>query len=324
MLFEKTLSSLSPLWALTNTVVRPVLSWNSQKLEKPVISVGNIVAGGTGKTELAIKIAQALIELKKRVVVSQRGYKSLFEITGGISQDYQLASQLKFSDEALVVLRKAPGVQVAVGKNRTNVLRKHWEELSPDVIILDDGFQHFELKRNLDILIHDFNIKFPILRDFPMHFKKVSLQVTLSPVPTFWKHLDWVEAHYELKGMVNALGQKSPLPKEAFVLCGIGNPERFKASLEEKGVRVKSFCFLPDHYCYSNKKLQKILNWQKQGGGFPLLTTLKDYVKIEKILLSQGKHLNTEIYWIELDFCFTKNEKLFWDRIHESLAVSRT
>src|SRR5438874_11163340 len=121
MIWAPLASAASPLWALTNTVARLAMSGSARRLPAPVISVGNVVAGGVGKTELAALIAARLVSRGHRVVVACRGYGSKWEHSGGIARDAETGLSLGFPDEALVILKKAPGAAVAVGADRKAV-----------------------------------------------------------------------------------------------------------------------------------------------------------------------------------------------------------
>ncbi|MBI3555757.1 MAG: tetraacyldisaccharide 4'-kinase [Deltaproteobacteria bacterium] len=318
-MFEPLLSSLSPFWALTNTVARRVLAGNARRLPKPVISIGNIVAGGVGKTELAAVIAARLIAEKKRVVVASRGYGSHWEKAGGVisGDDAAAAVSLRYPDEALVLLKKAPGVAVAVGADRFAVLTRYWEELHPDVVLLDDGYQHFKLVRDLDILVHDFSVRWPILRDWPGALDRARLRISLTDVPKQWSRRPWVQARYKLTGVVDAQGKRESLPREALAFCGIGNPGRFRKTLVDAGVSIAGFRTFRDHASYGEHEVRELVRWRERTGAkLPLLTTLKDYVKLAHFTESQGGMGGFEPGWVELSLSFIENEKLLWDAVH--------
>lgn len=324
MIFDPIISSVSPIWALTNAVARTVFYPNAKKLPCPVISVGNIVAGGVGKTELAAAIAARLVHKNLRVVVASRGYGSKWEGFGACARDSETALSLGFPDESIVILKKAPGALVAVGANRYENLMKHWNELLPDVVILDDGFQHFKLKRDLDILVHNFNIRWPIIRDFPRLLGKADVRVTFSSVPKEWNKLEWVRANYKLKGAVDAYGRHLKLPFEALAFCGLGNPERFKTALTNSGVKIQSFKTFQDHTHYDDQRVREIVAWSRERSGLPILTTLKDYVKLGHYVESQGGIAGFEPLWVPIELEFLENQNVLWKAIDEILASSAT
>lgn len=332
MAFEPLLSALSPLWAMTNSLARVVAHANARRLPAPVISIGNIVAGGVGKTELTALIAARLVAQGKRVVVASRGYGSSWERQGAVAHDFATAAALKFPDEALVLLKKVPGVVVAVGADRGGVLLKHWEELLPDVVLLDDGYQHFALERNLDVLVHDFSVKWPVLRDLPIKLKKAGARVAMSEVPKAWEaargESPWIKACYKLKATMDAQDREAALPSKAAVFCGIGNPLRFKRALETAGVKVVGFKTFRDHAGYDAPRARDVTAWHaslvERHGELPLLTTLKDYVKLVSVVESQGGVAGFEPRWVKIELVLGENENHLWTSVNESLVIRAT
>jgi len=319
MPFAPVLSFISPLWAVTNAAARKILMPRARRLSRPVISVGNIVAGGVGKTELAIAISKKLLGEGKRVVVASRGYGSAWQRRGGVAQEFASASALRFPDEAMVVLKKAPGVRVAVGANRGDVLERHWEELSPDVVVLDDGFQHFDLARDLDVLVHDFSVAWPVLRDLPSVLGSVRVRIALSDVPKIWSRLEWVQARYRLRSVVNGQEKEAALPPEALLFCGVGNPRRVQRALFASGVRVRGSRLFRDHAAYREEDVRRLMAWQRaEGRDLPLLTTLKDYVKLIPYIESHGGIAGFEPQWIKVSLEFLEGEELLWKAVREA------
>lgn len=268
-------SLVSPFWAITNSLVRKTRSRKSLKLPVPVISVGNIVSGGVGKTEVCISIANYCISKGLNTVIALRGYRSEWEKKGGFAKSYESGQEFKFPDEALVALKKAPGVCVIVGSNRYQTIMKYWKQIEPQVVILDDGFQHFKMNRDLDILVHDFSVKWPLLRDFPSVFETVPIRISLSKVPPFWNSISWVQANYQMGSVYN---------DRYLLFCGIGNPERVLNKCSENKIDVLDYRFYKDHKNYKVTDIQELLDWKKNseekyGTKLKLLTTLKDEVK---------------------------------------------
>lgn len=314
----------SPPWAVTNAIARCVLLRSAHRLPCPVISVGNIVAGGVGKTEIAAAIAARLLAQGKRVVVASRGYGSEWERVGGVASEYEQAAALRFPDEALVLLLRAPGVAVAVGANRLAVLMRHWEELTPDVVILDDGYQHFKLARDLDVLVHDFTVRWPILRELPIVFERVPVRIALSNIPQDKKRAigrtPWVRGAYVLEAAVGARSKEQALPREALAFCGLGNGDRFRRALIAEGVHVTGFRAFRDHMRYGESEARGLLRWQAEqnaatGRQLPLLTTLKDYVKLSPYVESQGGISGFEPLWTRLRLEFLENENVLWQAV---------
>lgn len=293
---------ISPFWSIINAVARKYYSKKAHRFDVPVISIGNVVAGGVGKTEVAIKIAQVLASKGKRVVIASRGYGSEWSKTGGIAKSFQEGIEKKFPDEALVALSKVPGLIVAVGADRTRVLTSHWAEIRPDVILLDDGYQHFKIARDLDILVHDFSVVNPVLRDMPSNFSKVGARISFSEVPKFWQRLDWTRSFYRLDPKIASSLQGA----DVIAFCGIGNPERFTKLLADNGVKVVAKKFYKDHKNYTRKDIESLLEMkrkieEKKHRKVTLVTTRKDWVKLPE-LIAGFEGIDIQIADVELQF----------------------
>jgi tetraacyldisaccharide-1-P 4'-kinase len=161
------------------------------------------------------------------------------------------------------------------------------------------------------VLVHDFSITHPVLRDFPFWLNRADLRVSFSEVPPFFRKKEWVRAQYKIKESVDNTGKTSPLPSKALLFCGVGNPKRVVRQLEKHGVQVAEQRFFKDHHEYTHQDALMLAQWQKKKGGFPLLTTLKDYVKIQDFadVLS--------VSWMRVEVEFLENEVLFWKKIDE-------
>jgi tetraacyldisaccharide 4'-kinase len=221
----------------------------------------------------------------------------------------------------LVHLWRNPGVPVVVGARRAETLQRFWDDLKPGVIILDDGFQHFAMARDRDILVHDFSAKDPLWRDFPGLLESADLRVSLgaSPesarVPEKWTAKPWVIASYGIEGVrpVEELwrgGTALPLPKRALLFCGVGNPERVAASVRAAGCDIKATRALPDHADYSAAQLEGLRRWaqaQDSAGTLPMLTTLKDAVKLPE---DAARSLGRPVLVLDARFTFHQNEAL--------------
>lgn len=337
-MIERILSGASPLWALVNGAARPLKSRGAWRAPCPVISVGNIVAGGVGKTEVTALMARRLVQEGKRVVIALRGYGSQGLPGGQTAGAVHEGFDKSLPDEALVHLIKAPGVSVAVGARRSQVLQRHWEELRPDVILLDDGLQHFAMARDLDAVVHDFSLSAPIWRDFPGILERVSLRIAMSStadavrVPAKWAHLPWVRCSYKLRGLAHYHGEEpgalshseitgdgaEALPKRALVFCGIGNPQRFLESLRVAGVKVLDAAIFPDHAPYDQARVAALNEWWKShgGGDLTVLTTLKDYVKLWR----HRQFLQFQARAVIVEPQFLENEELFWGAVSAAVG----
>lgn len=129
----------------------------SQRLSCPVVSVGNLTFGGTGKTPMVVYLARRLLASGRRPAVVSRGYRGASERTGGIVSDTRriLLPAEAAGDEPWLIASLLKGVPVVVGKDRFRAARIAQRAFSPDVILMDDGFQHLRMRRSLDLLLLD-------------------------------------------------------------------------------------------------------------------------------------------------------------------------
>ncbi len=266
-------------------------------LSVPVISVGNIVAGGTGKTGFVMYLVPFLEKMGKKVCVLTRGY-------GGKRKGAVPAfpGALDWGDEISLLRKHLPKTPIITGKDRIRTGRFAMEKFDADLFLLDDGFQYLKLNRDLDILLIDATNPFGDRRFLPCGFlrepvasvsradiivitrvnqtdKLASLRAELSSLNPIAPILT---SKYELLGLENhATKERMDLEllegKEVVAFSSIGNPVSFERELEALGaVVVKSFRF-PDHYVCSEKELEGLLD--ECGSRLPV-TTEKDGVKL--------------------------------------------
>ncbi|MGA8180790.1 MAG: tetraacyldisaccharide 4'-kinase, partial [Desulfobacterales bacterium] len=134
----------------------------SKKLSCPVVSIGNITAGGTGKTPMAIYVANIARDLGYKVAIISRGYKGKAEKNGGIVSDGKalLMTAEIAGDEPYMMAARLRDVPIIVGKNRFKAGRLAIRKFEPDILVLDDGFQHLKLQRDLDLVLLDYRKPF--------------------------------------------------------------------------------------------------------------------------------------------------------------------
>ncbi len=262
----------------------------------PIISVGSIALGGTEKTPIAMEILRWLKEKGRRPALLSRGYRGRWEKTGGVVSDGKnvLATWEQAGDEPFMVARAVPGAGVLVGKNRLASSRRA-SELGFDIAVLDDGFQHRRLARNLDIAVSPPPEKMP-LREPRSSLNRADIILipenfsSFSP-PPFSRRLG-LPARKKVfsysvipKGFFSLSTQKivaaDELSKKRVLgFCAIARPNRFFSLLEATGVRIISSLIFPDHHSYPDSTLQKIIRKLQTSGAEAAVTTEKDAVKI--------------------------------------------
>jgi len=260
-----------------------------RKLPVPVISVGNLTTGGTGKTPLVAWIVQALHRVGHSPAVLMRGYKK----PGGIASD----------EEQLYLSRFAgyqPPVQIVASPSRFPAACQALDASSPpNVFVLDDGFQHRQLARDLDLVVIDATHPFGYRHVLPRGMLRESVTglsragaivITRSdqvlpeqlaslttearrlnpsaPVFNCWNELEEVESLKE---------------KRLFAFCGIGNPESFWLLLNRAGLILAGTQAFNDHQHYSRELLDSLASKATVAGADILVTTEKDWPKIHPV-----------------------------------------
>jgi tetraacyldisaccharide 4'-kinase len=297
----------------------------SQDLGLPVVSVGNITVGGTGKTPLVKYVAEKLNENGHRVCILTRGYKRKNPNNRVVVSDGEkiLADVASSGDEPFELARKLLGTaSVVADKKRYEAGIWAKENFGATAFVLDDGFQHLRLKRDLDIVSVDATNPFGnekmlpagILREPLKNLKRADLIVltraNLSPsisnlksqMKKYNDNCPILLARNEIKRLTplweflclekkQIRADRSDSSKtfvsiselRASVFCALGNPSAFFRDLEQFGVRIVASTFFQDHYNYLQKDADAIVREAKSAGASALVTTAKDAVKLENI-----------------------------------------
>ncbi|MFB3897359.1 MAG: tetraacyldisaccharide 4'-kinase [bacterium] len=283
----------------------------SQKLSVPVISVGNITVGGTGKTPVVHLLARYYQNQGKKVVILSRGYKRnncqpivLVSNYEQVLVDWKIAG-----DEPYQLAQSLPGVAVVVGNQRRITGNYAIRELSPDLIILDDGFSHQQVARTINLVLIDAtrpfgnNYYLPAgrLREPISSLKRADI-VLLTKTKSDKNYTELISQIQNLKPSIpiytaktvpvkiTEISEQKELPVSALnrepilAFAGIANPGPFKDTLLELNAEVKSFFPFPDHYVYSENELQYLLEQAAQTQCKFLITTKKDAAKLRNIL----------------------------------------
>jgi tetraacyldisaccharide 4'-kinase len=221
----------------------------AKRLPKPVISVGNIAIGGSGKTPAVIAIARALVAEGLDVAVLTRGYGRTGE--GGVVDSFDAA---RFGDEPLVIHKAVPKANVIVGSKR----HENGAPVNCDVYLLDDGFQHLQLHRDLDVVIDVPNARWYREGRSALRDAGVILQRRLRPS-----------------------GYESLVGHRVFAFSGLADNEQFFTMLRNLGVDVVATRSFPDHYRYTPRDVEEIKRAAAEAGAERIATTEKDAVKID-------------------------------------------
>ncbi len=267
-------------------------------LAKPVVSVGNLRVGGTGKTPVVRYIARLLADAGRKPAILSRGYGRRRPSRGAtvVSTGAEVVAGLDAAgDEPLMLALALPGVAVVVGASRY-ACGLEAERLGADVHVLDDGFQHLELARTVDFLLVDEDD----LGDHPMPFGRLrepiasataadALLVTAGYDSAVRRIADafGVATAFRVSRVIGAPrmvsnGESVVVPPDArvFGLAGIARPERFFTDLDGTGWRVVGTMVFRDHHPYTARDVARITAEARAHAASIVLTTEKDAVRL--------------------------------------------
>lgn len=279
----------------------------SYRSKSYVISIGNITTGGVGKTPFVLECAKYYLSKNKRVAVISRGYGSKLNINGVniISEGNGALFPARVGgDEPVWLSNNCKGLIVATCKSRIKAEKYLSEHYNPDIIILDDGFQHRKMKRDLDILLADSVKKFgngyvlPAgpLREKLTNVKRASKIVVVNKNPETkeaLKYCDELKHTFEkdiyLCNIVPDIsyniitGQQLEKGKRIIAFSAIGQPDSFYEFLKDdfKLVAVMEF---EDHHIYNIEDVSKIIQYAQEENIDCVVTTEKDAVKMKEII----------------------------------------
>jgi len=259
-----------------------------RRLRFPVVSIGNLSAGGAGKTPLTIALAQALLARGVGVDVLSRGYG---RAGNGAARVEPGGTAEEFGDEPLLIARRAE-VPVFVAPSRYNAgLKAESASARRNLHLLDDGFQHRQLHRDLDILLlsrrdlEDRLLPAGNLREPLSAIQRANVIAIPESEPemeTELKAQGW-------RGKVWRIRRRMEVPAIAgptLAFCGIARPAQFFEGLEAAGVRLAARIAFRDHHLYTAADLDKLQSAARGMGGLALVTTEKDLVRIGPLVAS--------------------------------------
>ena len=251
--------------------------FESRTLAGPVISVGNISVGGSGKTPFVIYLGELLRQRSIPFDVLSRGYGRK---TRGVLVVRSEGSPGDFGDEPVLIAQRLE-CPVVVGASRYRAGQFAERLFGPQLHLLDDGFQHRHLARDFDIvLLTPEDVFDHLLPDGRLREPTASLKRADAVVITGDVDID----HLPLKGkfiwrVERSLSLSEP-PKRALVFCGIGRPKQFVQQLKRASIEVVAHKFYPDHHAYTEKDIRELVKWREQEHGEGFITTEKDAVNL--------------------------------------------
>lgn len=315
--------------------------FKTRRLDALVISIGNLTMGGTGKTPLVIALAEYLCRKGLKVGVLSRGYK------GRRSEDLQwvsdgqqlLASPAEVGEEPYLIASHLKEVPVVVGKDRYRSGQSLLDRFKLDAVLLDDGFQHLRLHRDINLLLMDGTQPFGppqsaerliprgVLRESPWGIRRASaVLVSRMEQCDQWPDVIRQIRYYhpqipvfqifsrptKLIGLVSGQERAAASLKGQSVLAfsGIGNPTSFRFFLERLGAKVAAEVIFEDHHRYTLQEIKKLIQDARAEGAEVLVTTEKDGVKVREFLSFQ---INDPVWALRIELERIEDSQV-WER----------
>lgn len=313
-----------------------VVQWRNRKFDRginivraavPVISIGNLTTGGTGKTPLVCYLARKLREMDLRVCILSRGYG---------------AGDQGVNDEALELEIRLPDVPHLQNRDRARIARIACEELESEVLLLDDGFQHRQLARDVDLLVIDVTNPFGYDRLLPRGLlrepvenlgradfvilsrfdlaSRDQIQAIKKRIRAIRPEIGIAEAITDATDLIDFKENTKPVEelqgRKVMAFCGIGNPEGFRETLIQLGCELVDFREFPDHHHYSRDDIQSLHQWiQAAPDCEQVVCTHKDLVKINLGQLG-GRKLDAVLISVKIQL----RERELWQTIHSNMT----
>lgn len=327
LLYVQAVAVYKPLISLRNRLYDK--QWlKSYRLGVPVICVGNITAGGTGKTPMVVWLCRYLLQHGKKVAMLSRGYKG---------------SDKTGNDEIQMLRQTLPEVPVVINPDRVRGGREAIEKYHPDIIVMDDGFQHRRLRRDLDIVMIDCTCPFGYEALLPRGLLREPLEQLRRADAIVLSRADLISddelnaiknrlnagetgkiiacCRHQPKALFRSDDEEIPLSqlsgRKVAAFCGIGNPESFPATLNQLGAKVIARKFLPDHVSYNETIVSQLSQWRRDSGADWLMTTEKDWVKLKQFPAVRKWR---ELHWLEIELDVTEGREQLGRKINEIIG----
>lgn len=291
------------VWGLgLRTSVRPAV---------PTISVGNLTLGGTGKTPFTIWLAEALVARGRRPAILSRGYarRRRTEEPLIVSDGRRIRARADTAgDEPFLMAAALDGVPVIVGRRRRLGAVAAMREFAPDVLLLDDGFQHWALERHVNLVLWDAGVLPNATSLFPMGPLREPLgalrraDAIILTRPGAGDQRERVERQLERAapgvprwavdfvpdGIVSLDGSAEVAAdeiagKKFYAFCALARPQKFLHSLERLDAAPAGWTFYGDHYYFTERDLRRLAARARAKGAEALVTTAKDAVKLHEV-----------------------------------------
>jgi len=307
--------------------------FKQRSFQVPIISVGNLTFGGTGKTPFTLWLSDYLYKTKnKKVMILTRGYKGRLENSSGLLYSGKKINPDAgdYGDEALLFARRLKDATIVVGKKRSENLSFYFPKVEPDVVLLEDGHQHIKIKRKLNIVLFDALMPLSRYKVAPLGYMREGFQALkdadlvvigradlatpskmsklknlLFPHLPVGIHI--AEIAFRPNGFYNSafdlvFSLEQIRNRKVICVAGVANPQSFYKLLEDLGAEILVTESFPDHHFFKADEINALLSYAKNEDAL-IVTTEKDIVRIKKIVNDES------IVFLEVDIYFLSGEK---------------
>jgi len=312
----------------------------------PVVSIGNLTVGGTGKTPVVEKLARELSMRGRKVTILSRGYKSTRRrIPGNDPSPVRVVSEggallldsKNAGDEPFMLAKNLRGVAVVVDQDRVECGRHAISQLGSDLLILDDGLQYLRLQRRFDLVLIDREAPFGneyllprgTLREPPSHLRRAThILITKCDGSDLSELYRRIRLHNSTAAIIEcrhrpvelqdfSTGKKIPVSSlqglKAAALSAIASPESFEQGLRRLGVSLELTQSFADHHRYSKRELDRFIKRCTRRGISCIITTEKDAVRMPHLLNQE-----IPIHYLRIEIEIIKGQE-HWDRMLNQL-----
>lgn len=321
--------------------------FKTKRLDCFVISLGNITVGGTGKTPTAQQLARRIRDMGYTVVILNRGYRAKWHGDVGVVSDGKniLMEAADAGDEAYMLAKHLPNVPVLIGAERSVTGQYAVEKFGAEVAILDDGFQHWQVERDLDIMLVDavnvFGNEYMLprgtLREPLSHIERAdvclmtkvdqaadgSCSYIREKINRYNNKALIIESIHQPKSLIDLSDWKDNIAsdgvpveeiagKRVVAVSAIGNPASFEQTISGVGAEIIESVRFPDHHDYTADEMLEVMEQAAQDGAEAILITEKDAVKVPELSnMSTPSGRKVPIYVLAIAVKITKGEREF-------------
>lgn len=303
-----------------------------RSFQVPIISVGNLTFGGTGKTPFTLWLSEYLHTKNKKVMILMRGYRGRLENSSGLLYSGKKINPdaSDYGDEALLFARRLEEATIVVGKKRSENLSFYFPKVEPDIVLLEDGHQHIKIKRKLNIVLFDALMPLSHYKVAPLGYMREGFQALKDAdlvvigradlalaskvldlknllIPHLPVGIQFAEVGFRPNGFYNSaydMVYTLDQIRNRKIICvaGVANPKSFFKLLEGLGAEILVTESFPDHHFFKPDEINALLSYAKSEDAL-IVTTEKDIVRIKKIVNDET------IVFLEVDIYFLSGEK---------------